>query len=279
LPDGQEANRQIGTLMIDNGDEQAGLEWIEQAVTKEPSLEGWVDLGAAYAALGRYDEAITSYQSALKLATDNEGAALANYGIFQAHLETGQVQEALSTWSMVVVLDPSMGSEVSVVYTYLIEQGELDRAQTYLDREPDPIRRTFYEGLIDWQQADESAARNKWRRVLAMDVERENADAAAWMQAALRLGESDKAIDTGNHLLEHPTMLSIEASVMLGIAYAMTDQISRAQRWLEQVRQRLQRGWPSREKIDSRFWHVLTTVVSDPETRESLAEFFDTEAA
>jgi tetratricopeptide (TPR) repeat protein len=265
--------------MIDRGDVGEGLTQMERVVTANPSLEAWMDLGAEYVALERSEKAISAYKSAVKLATDNEGAALANFGLFLAYRDAGHTEEALSTWSMVVVLDPELSDRVSEVYVYLIDHGEIDRAVKYVNREPDPIRRNYYEGLIDWLREDEQAARAKWRRVLNMDVEQETADSAAWLLSAIRLEQPEQAIETGRHLLTHEPALSNEASIAMGTAYAMTDRPAEAKEWFERVVARLHRSWPSQGRIEARHWRLLTSVVSDEETLQSLASYFDTDAA
>lgn len=278
VPDSQEPRYQIGSLMIDRGDEQEGLEQIKQTLAEDPSLEGWIILGAEYLNLERYDEAIASYQSALKLATDNESAALANIGLFLTYRAQGCLQDALDTWAMVVVLDPDMADQVSEVYTWLIERGDLEQATKYLEREPEQIRRAYYRGVIEWERGNEQAARSHWRRVLNMDAERETADVASWMRAALRLGSPAQAIMVGTHQLEHHGGLPVEASTILGIAFAATGQIDDAEQWFEQVIARLRRSRPARNEIDARHWQLLTSVVPDLETIESLVPFFDTKA-
>jgi tetratricopeptide (TPR) repeat protein len=278
LLDGHAADRRAASLVVDLGNVEEGLTQMEQVVQANPSLEAWTDLGAEYVALERYEAAVSAYKSAIKLATDNESAALANFGLFLAYRDAGRIEEALTAWSMVVVLDPEMGDQVSEVYVPLIERGELDRAVKYLDREPDPIRRTYYEGVVDWLREDEQAARAKWHRVLTMDVEQETADTAAWLLSAIRLEQPEEAIETGLHLLSHDPTLSDEASIALGTAYAMVNNLEEAKEWFERITARMRRRWPSQERVDARHWRLLTSVVSDEETLQSLASYFDTDA-
>ena len=95
-----------------------------------------------------------------------QAAAIGNLGLVRIYQESDRVDEALEAWSMAVVLNPEIGANVSAIYAWLIERGDLERAETYLNREQEPLRRTFYRGLLDWQAGRHDAARKKWRDVV-----------------------------------------------------------------------------------------------------------------
>jgi tetratricopeptide (TPR) repeat protein len=268
------ADRRIGSLLIERGDVEKGLHHLRQIVDEKPSFMSWADLGAEYSALEQHQEAKSCYQAALSLAQSNEAAAVANAGLFRVARETGRVEDALSAWNMIAVLDPDLGDHVSEVYTWLLERGDLERAEKYLNREPDPIYKTFYQGMIDWQSERPDAARSKWRRVLEMELD-DDSDATPWIEAALRLGEPQRATEAEEMLLERDSRISADEAVALGIAHAMLDEIEDAKGWFEQVIARLKRGWPVRSKIGAEQWSLLTSVVTDQETVQALADYFD----
>ena len=83
-----------------------------------------------------------------------------------------------------------MADQEYQVYNWLIRQGLVQEAAPYLEREPVPIRRAFFQGLVDWQANRQDAARRKWQQVLdhRMPSPEETVDVEAKMEAALRLG-------------------------------------------------------------------------------------------
>jgi tetratricopeptide (TPR) repeat protein len=261
LPADHGADRRIGSLMIERGDVEEGLERLRQLADDKQSFMSWADLGAEYVALRRYEEAEPCYQTALSLAESNETAAIANAGLFRIAKETDRVGDALNAWSMIAVLDPDLADHVAEVYTWLIERGDLERAEKYLNREQDPISRTFYQGVIDWQSKRPDAAQSKWRRVLGMELDDE-ADATPWIEAEEALLERDAGI-------------SVDEAALLGIAHAMLDEVDKAKMWFEQIIERQKRGWPKKHKIDSQQWTLLRSVVTNQETVQALADYFD----
>ena len=278
LPLAQGAERRIASLMIERGDVEEGLVAMRQIAEGNPSFVSWADLGAEYAALLRYEQAESCYQSALALAKDNAEAAIANLGSFRVCRETDRADDALSAWGMAVVLDPEMGEHVSEVYTWLIERGDLELAEEYLGREQDQARHAFYQGLLDWQVGREDAAQSRWNDVLDMDIADQDIDAAVWIEAALRLGEPERAIESEPILTGENTVPSVDTATVLGIAYAMLDQIEDAKRWFDVVVQRLRRGWPATYKIEKHGWKLLNSLVPNQETVQVLADYFDTDS-
>jgi tetratricopeptide (TPR) repeat protein len=274
LPD-QGVDRRIASLTIERGDAEQGLDQMRQVVEQSPSLPAWADLGAECTALKRYEEAETCYRSAIALAQSNKEAAIANTGLFRVYRETGRVDDALSAWSMVVVLDPDMGDHVSEVYRWLIERGDLEQAEKYLRRERELVRRTFYQGLIHWQAGRQNEARAQWQSVLEMDVEQEDADVAAWIEAALRLGDPARACEAEEVLRDGKTAISVDAVIRLGIAYAMLDQTADAKARFDQVIRRLQRGWPATDRMEAKTWALLQSLATSQETVQALAHYFD----
>jgi tetratricopeptide (TPR) repeat protein len=262
--------------MIERGETEEGLAHIRQCVEAAPSTAAWADLGTGYVVLKRYEEAESCYRSAVALAESNEDATVGHLGLFTAYKAADRVDDALSAWSMVAVLDPDMGDETFLVYPWLIERGDLDAAKRYLQREQDPNRRALYEGRIEWQAGQQSAARATWRRVLEMDIEHEEADLATWIEAALRLGEPQRALAAEEPLTQGNRSRTItDASSMLGIAYAALGEVEKAGDWLEQAVGRLRRQWPSSNQIDSAKWRLFASLVSDEDTVQALTGYFD----
>jgi tetratricopeptide (TPR) repeat protein len=274
LPEDEGAEQRIGSLMVERGDVEEGIARMRQIVDDKPSFGAWADLGSEYAAQGQHEEAASCYRSALALADSNEAAAIGNLGLVRVYQEADRIEEALEAWSMAVVLNPDIGANVSAIYAWLIERGDLERAETYLNREQDPLHRTFYQGLLDWQAGRHDAAQEAWRRVLGMELT-EDVSLGPWIEAALRLGEPQRAAEAEEMLSARETSISVREGILLGIAHAMLDEVDEAKTWFEGTIGRLRRGWPVKEAIEKAHWTLLTSVVSNQETIQALAGYFD----
>lgn len=274
LPDPDAARRRMASLTIEKGEVEEGIARLRELAEARPSFAAWGDLGAEYAALRQYGEAEACYRSALALADNNQDAALANMGLFEVYQETGRVQDALSAWSMAIVLDPDLGQQAHRVYGWLIERGDLEQAVKHLRREQDPVRRTFYEGLLDWHSGREAAARAKWQNVLATEAEQAS-QADEWARAALYLGEPERAIEWAEGPNARGLLTSTDALITVGIAYAMSGQVGRAREWFDRALLNLKRAWPSRGRIPAAKWALVTSLVSDPEVLQGLVDLFE----
>jgi tetratricopeptide (TPR) repeat protein len=276
LPDPDVGRRRIASLRIEKGEVDGGLASLRKMADENPSFDAWADLGAEYRALARYQEADTCYQSALRLAGSNSEATLANIALFGLYQDAGNVDAALSAWNMAIVLNPELSDQVVQVYAWLIRRGDLDQAQKYLERDRQPVRRTFYEGLLEWQAGNEQAAQGKWRDVIKMDVEANDTDLEAWMEAALRLDEPAEADSLAFEQSANGQLLSVNAITLRGIAKLMMDDVEEAEKQFQDATDRLRRAWPSRRQISAEQWALLTSLYAERETLRRLAGYFNT---
>jgi tetratricopeptide (TPR) repeat protein len=275
LPEPGAAQRRAASLTIEKGETEGGLARFRREVEQSPGAHAWIELALEYLALQRYEEAKPCYDAALSLAQSNEQAALANAGLFEVYKETGRVEEALSAWNMAAVLSPDIGEQPREVVTWLIERGDLDRAREYLERESDRLRRTFYTGMLYWEAGEHERARREWREVLKIDVDPQESDIETWILAALRLGEPGRAIELEGEIVKPGTVVPAALAATFGIAHAMIDEVAEAQLWFDRAIFRLQRAWPSRDKIPARLWTLLALLITDKETQQSLAAYFE----
>jgi tetratricopeptide (TPR) repeat protein len=271
-----DARVRIASLMIEKGDAEEGLSRLRDIAQESQTFGSWAELGAEYVALRRYEEAAKCYESALALAENNDQAALANLGLHQIYKEQGDVDQALDAWSMAVVLGPDLASEADEIYAWLIERGDLDKAQQYLRRERDPLRLGFYQGLLDWKAGREQEARSKWRQIVDTEVDPQGTDVEVWMEAALRLEEPAKVIEVVEEVLSPQHAMSLKTMILIAIAYVLLDEIDQAKRWLELAVTRLRRSWPSRDKIPADDWAFLTSLSPSQESLRQVASFFET---
>jgi tetratricopeptide (TPR) repeat protein len=278
LPEPVEGQKRIASLRIERGEVQEGLADMRQIAEEQEDLDSWLVLGAEYAALERYDEALDCDRTALSHATSNEEAATANLAIFRIHQAANRVDAALDAWNMAVVLDPELAEEVVTVYAWLIRQGALEQAASYLERDAQVVRRTFYEGLLHWQAGRQPAARSKWNDVLSMEEQVDNVggDVEAWMEAALRLDLPGQAEGMAQELSGLGETRSVQVDVLRGIAKLMLGETEAAEVLFGQAVHRLERGWPSKSEIPALFWHLLTLVVTDQESASRAAPYFET---
>jgi tetratricopeptide (TPR) repeat protein len=269
MPD-QRAERRIGTLRIERGETEQGLAQMRQAVDAEPSVLSWVDLATTYMELERYAEAERCCKLALAAAQNDDDAVLANLTLFGLYRRTDRVSDALDAWSMAIVLGPELAAGVSTVYSWLIERGDLEQARRYLRRETNTMRQLFYQGVLHWAAGRENDARALWRRVLALDVAAEDADVEAWLEAALRVGEPQRILESEAQIARGAASLSSGAAIMLALAHSTLGNEDAAQDRLAEIIRHLDRGWPALEPIDVRRARVLRSLATQPDILEVL---------
>ena len=100
-------------------------------------------------------------------------------------------------------------------------------------------------------------------------------DLEAWMEAALRLGEPQKASEQAQQMLRATSTLPTGAGVLLGIALLMEGQIDQAKGAFAEAVQRLQRSWPPRHAIPAERWSLLCTLVDDETLRQEVGTYFE----
>ncbi|MBN1640626.1 MAG: hypothetical protein JXA09_05260 [Anaerolineae bacterium] len=264
------ASRRIAALRIERGEIKEGLAQMREAVDAQPNAFAWIDLATAYLELERYKEAERCCQSALEVAQSNDEAVLANLSLFGLYKQTDRVSEALDAWSMAIVLEPELVTEVSDVYAWLIERGDLAQAERYLSREPNTLRRTFYRGVLHWAAGRENDATAQWERVLTMDVHAEGADVEAWLEAALRVGEPQRVLEYESEIPRGGPSLAISSALMMVAAHSLLGHDEEVQTWLAEIVRHLDRGWPTLGSIDERRMQFLRSLVTQPQVLEVL---------
>lgn len=275
LSDPDMFRRRIASLIIERGEVEKGMARLREIAETQEDFASWADLGAEYRVQKQYDQAARCYRSALRHAESNENAALANVALFSVYQDAGRVDDALDAWDMAVVLNPELSNGVFQAYGWLIRRGDLDLARKYLDRERHPIRRMFYEGLVDWQVGNRDAARQKWIQVLGMEVDLEDPGLAAWVEAALRVGEPARADDRLTELATGNQVVPASVVALDGIAKLMLGEIEQGAERFEQVIARMRRAWPARYKMPADRWALLTSLVPDRSIQECVKDYFD----
>jgi tetratricopeptide (TPR) repeat protein len=276
LSDPDRIHRRIASLTIEKGEVDEGLSRLREIAEANQDFNSWADLGAEYRVLKQYDQAEACYRSALRQALSNQEAAMANLALLSVYQDGGRVDDALDAWDMAVVLNPDLADGVFQTYSWLIRRGDFDLAQKYLDRERRPIRRQFYEGLLDWQKGNKDTARQTWQGILDVEGKIEDPDLTAWVEAALRLDEPAKADARLTELASANQPVPAGVITLYGIAKLMQGEVEQAIEQFDQVVARLRRGWPSRHKIPADRWVLLTSLVPDRARQERVKGCFDT---
>lgn len=275
LEDPDEARQIVGSLMIEEGQVDSGLAYLGEIAERRQVSDYWVHLAVEQIALRHYELAEASCRTALSLAQDNNQAASANLTLFDLYQRTGRVDQALSAWNMATVLNTGLGDLVSQVCDWLIHQGELEKARTYLARDTNPVTQMFYQGLIDWHSNRLQPARDKWRRVIQMELGDSGPEIAAWLEASLRLGEPVRVTEWAQRAQAAAHIQDVGELALVGIANLMQGNTAPAHEWFEEATTLLRRRWPPQSALPARYWALLTSLVTDREVVQSVAHHFD----
>jgi tetratricopeptide (TPR) repeat protein len=275
LEDPDEARQLAGSLMIEQGQVDQGLAYLSEIAERRQASSYWAHLAVEQLVLRRYESAEASCRAALALAQDNSQAASANLTLFELYQRTGRVDQALSAWNMATVLNTGLGDLVSQVCDWLIRQGELEKARTYLARDTNPVTQMFYQGLLDWQSNRPQPAKDKWRRVVLMEPNDSGPELEAWLEASLRLGEPARVTEWAQKAQSAAYIQGIGELALVGIAHLMQGNAAQTHVWFEEAITRLRRRWPPQTTLPARYWALLTLLATDYEAVQNVAHCFD----
>lgn len=118
-------------LLINQRKYEEALECLDKATQKTNEKVLWNDKGVALAALGRYQEAIQSYENALKI-DPNDGVSLNNKGLSLYNLR--KYQEAINCFDRILVLNPNVRNVLINKYKALDKLGKTTEADRCYER-------------------------------------------------------------------------------------------------------------------------------------------------
>jgi len=125
-PNHVDALHLLGTLAVQVGELDAGMELIRRAIRLKPDYaEPHSNLGIALKAKGQVDEAIASHREAIRLKPDF-AAAYNNLGMALA--DVGQLDEAIAAYGQAIRLKPNVAEMHSNLGNALKDKGQLDEA-------------------------------------------------------------------------------------------------------------------------------------------------------
>jgi tetratricopeptide (TPR) repeat protein len=267
--------RDLAVLRIAKGDEEAGLAELQALAEGTPDQPvTWVVLGREYLLAGRLTESERALDRARAVCPKDEAETLAQIHLqrFLLYKEMKQLDRALSAWEEAVKLKPEAGGTVEEVVTMLIEAGRFSQAQSYVARNANPLQAGFEQGLIASLTGKPVDAREAWRQVARLDPDQFEDGHDAWLEAVLRLGDPDPALEwLQASLPEHATPRSF---VLAGIGWAMRKDDELAAILFQQAIRVMRRERSPRQKLEGADWRLLDALVSDDEIKAKLKPYF-----
>lgn len=268
--------REIAVLRNAKGETDRGLAELRSLAEERPDdAWSWLALGLESRIEGRFSESQAALERALEAASSiDEAEVLAevHYQRFRLKAAMGQIDAALAAWEAALASHSDVGKTVREVYTLLADAGRYGEAQRYVTRDTNDLQAGFQRGLIASLTGDGRTASQQWQAVARLDPSEYDAGHDAWVEATLRSGNPELALEKLPVLLrEHG---GVRLSILSGIAWAMRGDRELAATWLQRAIDVLRRGRPPRKKLESGDWHLLDSLVSDSETKAALKPYF-----
>ena len=266
---------EIANLLIEKGQVEEGLSRLYRIAQADAgNIWGWITLGAQYLWLKRYEEGESYLQRAAEMSeAAKEDVAFAYRYLFQLYREQDRFGEAAAAWERARRLDPEMQSTLSEVYRMLIEAGDFREAHSYLRREQNRLRYLFHLGLMDHEQGDEYAAQRQWRRLADMDPSNYEEGHDDWAEACLRMGLVGQAINELVRLVNQGD-ISPRRMTLLSLAWALADDVEKAQAALDGAIMILDHSRPRRSKLSRKEWRLFEELIRDEEVLKALENYF-----
>jgi thioredoxin-like negative regulator of GroEL len=269
-------NRRAAYVLIDMGRAEQGLDELRaEAMANPGDYEIWLVLGRECIYLKRWQEAEENLQRALRNAVAQESKEAVYLHFFDLYRHQGRVEEALAAWDQAWQSQPESANN-ALVYQLLIEHGQLERAQQYLERETNVLQRGFYQGLIEMLQGKVREAQRRWQKVADMNPLAFNGGLEEWAEAALR-AEADPAKVTDVLGFKDIGDTSCRELVLWAIAEVRRGHMDRTERALRLGRFFVQRDRPRRDKIPTREWKLFDELVHSAEIKDRFRHFFETD--
>jgi tetratricopeptide (TPR) repeat protein len=267
--------RDLAVLRIAKGEAEAGLaELREQAEETPGEPEHWLTLGVESRLAGRLRDSQDAMARALEECQEDDITNLVNihYQRFLLFKEMRQVDDALAAWEEALSRNPEVGSTVREVYTMLTDEGRYEEALLYIARDTNYLQSGLQLGLVASLTGKPAKAKQEWRAVADLDPSTFEYGHDAWVEAVLRLGNPDPALEwLQESLPEYGTPRLI---VLSGIGWAMRQDVELATTLFQQAINMLRRQRPPKQKLDRADWRLLDSLITDDEVKAPLKPYF-----
>jgi tetratricopeptide (TPR) repeat protein len=267
--------RDLAVLRAAKGEVEAGLSELQALAQASPDEPGrWIILGIENRLAGRLSESQSALNRALEACDEGDADSLADahYQRFLLFKEMKQLDDAMAAWEEAVKQNPEVGRTVRQVYTMLTESGRYSEAQQYIARDENALQAGFQQGLIASLTGKPVDARQAWRQVAAQDPDEFEYGHDAWVEAVLRLGDSERALEWLQRSL--PQYASPRLFTLSGIGWAMREDPELASVLFQQAINLMRRERSAKQKLDSTDWRLLDSLVDDDETKATLKPYF-----
>jgi tetratricopeptide (TPR) repeat protein len=267
--------RDLATLRVAKGEVEAGLAELRALAEENPGdLSNWLALGVEARIEGQLADSQAALEQATEAGRDGGAEALARvcYQQFLLFKEMGKLDDAAAAWEEGVTLNPDMGDTVREVYEMFTGAGRFSEARSYIDRDDNALQAGFQRGLVAYLTGDAVQARQHWQTVADLDPGDFESGHDAWVEAVLRLGDAEPALEQLQDLLQQhrtPRLL-----VLSGIGWAMRGDGELPAALFQQALNLLRRQRPPKKKLDSADWRLLDSLVSGEELKPALKSYF-----
>jgi tetratricopeptide (TPR) repeat protein len=267
--------RDLAVLRVSKGEVDAGLAELRSLAEESPDDPGaWLTLGVECRLASRLAESQHALDRAQEVCKEDDAELLASisYHRFLLFKEMKQLDDALAAWEEAMAQDSGIGVTIRQVYTMLTEAGRYGEAQSYIARDENALQAGFQRGIIDSMTGKQIEARQAWREVADLDPDDFEYGHDAWVEAVLRLGDPEPALEWLQNSL--PEVGTPRLFVLSGIGWAMRDDPELAAILFQQAINLRRRERPPRQKLDSADWRLLDSLVADDEIKSSLKSYF-----
>jgi tetratricopeptide (TPR) repeat protein len=268
-------HRELAVLRCAKGEVETGLKELQALAEDSPGdFEGWLLLGIENRLAGRFGDSHKSLDKALGVCqqTDAEDCADIHYQRFLLFKEMKQLDDAIAAWEVAISQNPEIGRTIRQVYEMLTRAGRYSDAQRYIARDENRLQADFQRGLISSLTGKSLEARETWRQVARLDPNDYEYGHDAWVEAVLRLGDPDPALEWLQDAL--PRFGTPRLLVLSGIGWAMREDEELAGVLFQQAINMQRRQRPPKKKLDSTDWQLLDSLVSDEEAKTALKSYF-----
>jgi len=268
-------HQKAACVLIDMGRVEQGLDELRAEAMAHPgAYETWLLMGRECAYLERWQEAEENLNRALRNATTAESKREVYQSLFELYRAQGRVEDALAAWNHAWE-GQSEPDEFFPVYQMLIEHGELERARPYLEREPNALRRGFYQGLLEARAGRETEAQRRWQKLIKMDPFTAEEGTEEWAEAVLRThSDPQEAVRALGKRMGN-LGVALRRTLLLAIAAIRLGDMERAEGALRQACLIRQMNRPRRDKLSVKDWALFDELVADADVKQQLRRFFE----